>query len=258
MTPPSGRLLLAGETWFSYGIHQKGFSAYTTGTYDEGQTELVAALEGRGWAVTHIPNHLATEDFPWRAADLAEYDVVILSDISADTLQLHPDTFVRGRRTPDRLAEIAQYVADGGSFLMVGGYMSFSGFEGKARFHGTGIEQLLPITMMGYDDRIEAPAGVTPAVQAGDHPVLAEVPGDWPHFLGYNRVRADDGDVLLAFGEDPLLVVGEHGSGRTAAFTSDCSPHWGSPEFMAWDGYAPFWDGLLSWLANRPSEPGTA
>lgn len=25
------RVLLAGETWISYGVHLKGFSAYTTG-----------------------------------------------------------------------------------------------------------------------------------------------------------------------------------------------------------------------------------
>ena len=122
------RMLLAGETWLSYGIHQKGFSAYTTGGYEEGQTEWVAALRDQGWDVTHIPNHLATEQFPWRADDLRAYDVVVLSDIGADTLQLHPDTFVRGQRTPDRLAEIAAYVDAGGGFLMVGGYMSFSGF----------------------------------------------------------------------------------------------------------------------------------
>jgi uncharacterized membrane protein len=250
MTPGSGRILLAGETWLSYGIHQKGFSAYTTGGYEEGQTEWVAALAERGWEVTHVPNHLATEDFPWRAGDLREYDVVVLSDIGADTLHLHPDTFVRGKRTPDRLAEIVAYVEGGGGFLMVGGYMSFSGFEGKARFHGTPIERLLPVRMLGFDDRVEAPAGVTPAVRMADHPVLAGTPGDWPHLLGYNRLVADGGETVLTVDDDPLLVVDEHGAGRSAAFASDCSPHWGSPEFMAWSGYGPFWDTLLRWLAS--------
>ncbi len=250
MTPPTRRMLLAGETWLSYGIHQKGFSAYTTGGYEEGQTEWVAALQSQGWAVDHIPNHLATEDFPWTAEDLEPYDVVVLSDIGADTLHLHPDTFVRGQRTPDRLAGIAEYVEGGGGFLMVGGYMSFSGFEGKARFHGTAIEDILPVRMLGYDDRVEAPAGVTPEVQAPEHPILAGTPADWPYFLGYNRLVADGGETVLSFGRDPLLVVDGHGSGRTAAFASDCSPHWGSPEFMAWTGYALFWDGLLRWLAG--------
>jgi uncharacterized membrane protein len=140
-------------------------------------------------------------------------------------------------------------VHGGGGFLMVGGYMSFSGFEGKARYHGTPIERLLPVRMLGYDDRAETPAGVVPGVKAGGHPVLAELPGAWPHFLGYNRLLPDGGEVLLAFeDDDPLLVVDAAGDGRVAGFASDCSPHWGSPEFMAWDGYGPFWSRLLGWL----------
>lgn len=244
------RVLLAGETWLTYGIHQKGFAAYTTGEYADGSTEFRAALGGTGWSVDHVENHLATETFPRSVAELDAYDVVILSDIAADTLLLHPDTFVRGKRTPNRLNELEAWVEQGGGFLMVGGYMSFSGFEGKARFHGTAIERCLPVKMLGYDDRVETPEGVTPTVVAGDHPALAGLPGDWPHFLGYNRVLPDGGETLLRLGEDPLLVVAERGAGRVAAFTSDCSPHWGSPEFMAWSGYTPFWDGLLGWLAG--------
>ena len=248
------RILLAGETWFSYGVHQKGFSSYTTGTYDEGQTELVRALRERGWTVEHIPNHLATEQFPWTAEELSRYDLVVLSDISADTLQLHPDTFLRGQRRPDRLAAIAEFVAAGGGFLMVGGYMSFSGFEGKARFQGTAIEEVLPVKMLGFDDRVETPQGVTPTARSTSHPILAAVPVEWPHFLGYNRVVSDGGEVLLEVGGDPFLVVGRHGHGRTAVFASDCSPHWGSPEFMAWEGYGPFWNALMLWLtAGRQS-----
>lgn len=250
-----GGILLAGETWLSLGVHQKGFSSYTTGTYEEGHVEWMSALTERGWAVDHVPNHRAADDFPWTAEELASYDVVVLSDISADTLQLHPDTLIRGQRRPNRLAEIAGYVRGGGGFLMVGGYMSFSGFEGKARFHGTDIERILPVRMLGYDDRLEAPEGVTPASRDADHPALAAVT-DWPHFLGYNRLVADGGEVLVSFGEDPLLVVGAQGAGRTAAFASDCSPHWGSPEFMAWEGYGPFWDTLLQWLAGNQHERG--
>ena len=42
------RVLLAGETWLTYGIHQKGFAAYTTGEYADGSVEFRAALEGAG------------------------------------------------------------------------------------------------------------------------------------------------------------------------------------------------------------------
>jgi uncharacterized membrane protein len=75
------------------------------------------------------------------------------------------------------------------------------------------------------DDRIEAPAGVTPEVVA-EHDILAGISGDWPHFLGYNRVVAREScPVLMKVGNDPFLAVGEFGEGRTVAFASDCSPH---------------------------------
>lgn len=251
MTADRRRVLLAGETWLTYGIHQKGFSAYTTGGYDVGSDEFVAALAAKGWDVAHIPNHLATREFPATVAALDEYDVVILSDIGADTLLLHPDTFVRGERTPNRLAVIDEWVQSGGGFLMVGGYMSFAGFEGKGRYHATAVERCLPVEIHGYDDRAERPEGVTPTAERADHPILDGLPQPWPYFLGYNRLTAKaDATVLLSVEGDPFLAVTDRGQGRSAAFASDCSPHWGSPEFMAWDGYAVFWDQLLGWLAG--------
>jgi len=246
-----GTVLLVGETWVTYGIHQKGFSAYTTGDYNVGSDEFIAALRSRGWEVEHIPNHLATQQFPWNERALDSYDAVIFSDMPADTLLLHSDSFVKGQRTPNRLKLINDWVHSGGGFLMVGGYMSFSGFEGKAGFHGSHVERCLPVEMLGYDDRMECPEGVTPRVVA-DHPITRDLPMEWPHFLGYNRVRAKSADlVLLTIEGDPMLAVAERGTGRSAAFMSDCSPHWGSPEFMGWQGYAPFWDHLLSWLARK-------
>lgn len=249
------RVLLAGETWLTYGIHQKGFSAYTTGGYDVGSDEFVAALRGHGWNVDHIPNHLATDVFPTTVTELDDYDVVVLSDIGADTLLLHPDTFVHGKRTPNRLAVLDQWVQAGGGLLMVGGYMSFAGFEGKGRYHATPIEECLPVRIEGYDDRAERPEGVHPTVTVGEHPILDGLPTSWPYFLGYNRLTAkSQGETLLTVKQDPFLVVWSRGDGRSAAFASDCSPHWGSPEFMAWDGYGRFWSQLLGWLA-RSEQP---
>lgn len=249
----SKRLLLAGETWFSYGVHLKGFSPYWTGGYAEGQKEFVAALEQTGWSVDHLPNHRATEDFPWTMDELNTYDAVILSDISADTILLHPKTFVQGERTPDRLALLADWVRAGGGLAMIGGYMAFSGFEGRGRFGMTALADVLPVGTLAGDDRIETPAGVTPEVVA-EHEILNGISGEWPHFLGYNRITPREGcPVLLQVGKDPFLAVGEFGAGRAVAFASDCSPHWGSPAFLEWEHYARFWDRLMTWVAaSRP------
>ncbi|MBN9072843.1 MAG: hypothetical protein J0H34_14885 [Rhizobiales bacterium] len=128
--------------------------------------------------------------------------------------------------------------------------MSFAGFEGRGRYEATPLADALPVVMSHHDDRIEEPEGVNPVI-AKDHPILKNMTGGWPYFLGYNRFKAKPAsDVLLKAGDDPFLVVGQHGKGRVAAFASDCSPHWGSPEFMAWKHYAPFWAQLAGWLAE--------
>ena len=128
--------------------------------------------------------------------------------------------------------------------------MSFSGFEGKARYQATPLAAALPVELLGHDDRVETPEGVTPTVRAA-HEVVDGLARDWPYFLGYNRVRAkSDAEVVMTVVDDPFLVLGAYGRGRTAAFASDCSPHWGSPEFLAWSDYGPFWSRLVGWLGN--------
>jgi len=244
-----GKVLLVGETWVTHAYHQKGFMAFDTGFYATGATPLIAALESAGWEVQHIPNHLAATTFPTSLDELANVAVVILSDIPADTLLLHPDTFERGQRTPNRLDLLRHWASDGHGLLMVGGYMSFAGFQGKARYGATPINDCLPVEVSRCDDRVECPQGILPTLVAG-HEILRGLPADWPHFLGYNQLRPKRGaEILLTIGDDPLLAVWEFGSGRVAAFASDCSPHWGSPEFLAWPAYGQFWEQLVTWLA---------
>lgn len=58
------RLLLAGESWVSHTIHQKGFDSFTTTSYHEGADAMRAALEQGGFTVDFLPNHLAPARFP--------------------------------------------------------------------------------------------------------------------------------------------------------------------------------------------------
>lgn len=248
----TGRVLLAGETWVMHTIHQKGFDAFTTTEYGEGHTFLAAALEAGGIAVEHLPNHLAAAQFPTTREELAAFDAVILSDIGANTLLLHPDTFVRSRVMPNRLALLRDWVADGGGLVMVGGYLTFNGIEGKGRYGGSLLEDALPVTLVPGDDRVESPEGAVPRV-AADHPIVAGLDAEWPSLLGYNKLVAKPGATVAAVAgpaADPLLAAWQFGEGRAVAFASDCGPHWAPPEFCAWDGYAPLWQGIVRWASG--------
>jgi uncharacterized membrane protein len=147
---------------------------------------------------------------------------------------------------------LAAWVRDGGGLLMIGGYMSFAGIDGKARYGRSPLADVLPVVIADHDDRTEVPEGFVPEVHQPGHPALAGVPPAWPRVLGYNRVGARDAStVLVARAADPILVVGDAGAGRSAAFTPDLAPHWAPPEFVSWDAYGLLWQSLLGWLARR-------
>jgi uncharacterized membrane protein len=150
------------------------------------------------------------------------------------------------------LTALADWVRAGGGIVMIGGYLSFSGIEGKAAFHGTAVEDVLPVRCAATDDRVERPDGVQPRVAKPDHPVTEGIEGAWPHLLGYNRVELREGaEVLASIGGDPLVAVRQVGQGRSAVFTSDCAPHWAPPEFShEWPGYVKLFDNLVRWVAS--------
>lgn len=245
------RVLIAGESWTVHSIHQKGFDSFTTTEYAEGVRWLKDAMEEGGWDVTFQPAHVAARDFPFDAEALSAYDCVMLSDIGANTLLLHPETFSKSKVLPNRLAAIRDYVANGGGFVMIGGYLTFQGIEGKALYHDTPVEEVLPVTMMAGDDRSERPEGITPEVTLADHAIVKGLTGAWPALLGYNRVKPKaDAEIVATVGNDPLIVAGTYGKGRTVAFTSDCGPHWAPPLFVDWEGYNPLWQQLADWAAG--------
>ncbi|RYG00215.1 MAG: cytoplasmic protein [Caulobacteraceae bacterium] len=248
----SKRVLIAGESWVTHSIHTKGFDSFTTTEYNEGVAWLKAALEGGGWEVTFLPNHLAARDFPLTPEDLARYDVVMLSDIGANTLLLHPDTFVRSKPLPNRLHSIRDYVKNGGGLVMIGGYLTFQGIEAKGKWADSPVEEALPVTLFHHDDRVESPQGVVAHVGDTSHAITQGLPSEWPALLGYNKVVAKpDAEVLVRVGSDPLVVAGTYGSGRSAVFTSDCGPHWAPPPFCDWTGYAPLWNNIANWVSGK-------
>jgi uncharacterized membrane protein len=255
MTDKRYRILLAGESWVSTATHIKGFDQFSTVTFHLGAEPLVGALKDSAFDLRYMPSHEAQRDFPQTPEAIAAYDAVILSDIGSNTLLLHPDTWIHGRRTPNRLRSLKAFVENGGGLLMVGGYYSFQGINGGARYHGTPVEDVLPVDILPYDDRVEAPEGFIPTIKLEAHPIVAGLEGVWPSLLGFNEVKPKPGATIIAtvsaeYSERPLLVAGSFGKGRTLAWTSDIGPHWLPPEFAAWPGYARLWRQALEWLVG--------
>jgi len=246
------RILFVGESWNKQIIEGKGFNYFSVGFYEEGTEYILKALTSEKLQVTHLPSHLVASNFPKTLEELSVYDVIVLSDIGADSFLLTPETFVYSQRTVNRLSLIERYVNAGGGFCMIGGYMSFQGIGGKARYYKTSIEEILPVGLFPYDDREEIPEGFIPEVIDPNHPVLKGIIEEWPYLLGYNRLfLKENASLLLAHGNDPILAVRSYGKGRTMAFASDCSPHWAPPEFCNWTYYQTFWQQAVSWLAGE-------
>lgn len=244
------RVLLVGESWFHYTVEIKGFDNYTHAGYEEGTQWLKAAIEDGGHEFVHLPSHLVPFHWP---DNLATFDLVMLSDVGANTLLLTPTTFVAGERRCNPLVAIADRVRSGGAFGMIGGYLSFGGFDGKAHYHATPIEEILPVTISPFDDRVELPEGVDPVVEQPHHAALggARVLGP---LLGYNRLQSRPGtEVVARCGDDPLLVTWSVGAGRAFAYASDCGPHWASPAYLRAPDYAQLWNGIVRWAIGGGS-----
>ena len=244
-------VLLAGESWVSNSTHFKGWDFFSSTVYEVGISFLQPALAKAGIELTHLPNHLADSQFPNTYDNLSQYDVVILSDIGSNTLLLHPDTFLKGLPTPNRLVLLEEWVKQGGGLAMCGGYYSFGGIYGAARYHRTPVESALPVTILPRDDRVEIPEGAVPEVVEADHPIVEGIVEPWPYLLGINEIlMKPDAELLVTINRFPLLAVRKHGKGRTLAWASDIGPHWCPEKFATWDGYARLWVQAVQWLAR--------
>lgn len=252
------KVLLVGESWVSAATHYKGFDQFGSVTFHLGAEPLVAALKDTPFDLTYMPGHEAPTDFPMTIEGLDAYDVIILSDIGANSLLLHPDVWLHGKPRPNRLKLIRSWTEAGGGLVMIGGYLTFQGIDGRARWHRTPVEAALPVDCLPYDDRIEVPEGfAAEIVGPKDHPVLAGLDDAWPLLLGANEVtvKEREGVEVLARlpaseGGAPLLVVGPYGKGRSVVWTSDIGPHWLPQTFVDWPGYARLWRNVLAWASG--------
>lgn len=246
------KILIVGESAYKIHVHFKGFASYETGYLSAGLDSFTDRFAKTPVSFEFMHNHDISLRFPFTQKEMQAYDVIVISDAPADSFLLHPQTLA-GEIKPNRLAVIGDYVRAGGGFAMIGGWMSFGGFHGKAHYAYSPLAKLLPIEIDQNDDRMETPEGVHPQADVPSHPILAGLAAEWPDMLGYNRFTATRGQTLLTFAEtgDPALVVDTVGKGRVACFASDLQPHWGSPRFQAWGSYTDFWVNLMRWLARK-------
>ncbi len=160
------------------------------------------------------------------------YQAIILSD------------YPSGNFCADHLERVARRVHEGMGLLMIGGWESFHGAGGD--YSATFLQEVLPVRMQSSDDRINCPQPCLVEKNC-THPIVDGLPFDTacPGVGGYNQVsakpkalevlslrrfRVERGPAGYSFTPaaqtDPLLVIGSHGNGRVAAFTSDVAPHW--------------------------------
>lgn len=256
-TTTKKRVLLVGESWVSSATHYKGFDQFGSVTFHTGAEPLVKSLDNSPFELTWMKAHEAVNEFPYESAELDRYDAFILSDIGANSLLLPPEVWLHSRTVPNRLKLLKQRIEQGAGLLMCGGYFSFQGIDGKARWRRTAVEDVLPVTCLPWDDRVEIPEGTQAEIVLREHPTVAGLNEPWPYLLGVNEVEVrqrDDVELVARLSQDqgghPLLIVGEYGAGRSAAWTSDIGPHWLSPAFCEWTGYRQLWTNVLSWLTR--------
>jgi uncharacterized membrane protein len=198
--------------------------------------------------------------------------VVIIEEVEADVFYFYPEFYSPDAWTspetivlPNRLELLRQFVEEGGGLLMVGGWLSFQGRFGHGVWHGTPLEEALPVIFQTTDDRVETPQGALVTVNDRSHPVMRGIEWEpFPPLLGYNRAAPrPDARVLATVrpsptaSGDPLIAVRNYGRGRTMVFSSDTTPHWGV-NFMKWPGYHPFFRQVALWLAGTAVESVSA
>lgn len=186
-----------------------------------GARYLFGALTAGGYPFFHVEADRALPTLPTAFAGF------IFSDYPAHLLG------------EEAAAAIVRQVEAGAGLLMVGGWLSFGGRG--AGYSRSPVGSLLPVLCQEDDDRVNTPAGLVLEARLPDHPILSGLPlASPPVVCGYNRVAVRPGATTVlngrpllfrstgpALGEPvPLLVVGEAGRGRVAAFASDLLPHW--------------------------------
>jgi uncharacterized membrane protein len=243
------RVLLAGESWISHATHFKGFDSFDSVTFHTGADDFIAAAARQGVEVEQLYAHDVPQKFPRTVSAMQAWDAIILSDIGANSFLLPPETWLAGQRAENPLLNLGEYTRLGGGLMMAGGYLSFTGFQARANYARTALVDVLPVTLLEADDRVEAPQGAQPTLLKPDHPIGRSFGAAPPVLLGYNKVLPKpEAEVVATVDEDVLIATMAVGAGRSLVWTSDIGPHWCPQEFLDWPGFDALIGGMLQWL----------
>ena len=185
---------------------------------------LAAILYQQQCPFDYIPS---TQQFP-NDLRFDEYKLIIFSD------------YPRHNLTNQHLETIEQFVRDGGNFLMIGGWESFTGLNKE--YTDTILCDILPVKLLPSDDRVNLAQGciVSPAVE--NHPVIDGIDWQKPGIIGgYNRIFPKKESTIILHGNHlsinqmkvvittetvPLLIEGRYFEGKSGALAFDLAPHW--------------------------------
>ncbi len=239
------------ETPFNYAF--KGLETYR---YDHYLRDAIQS-EGEHTCVT-MPtwDFYAMKPGQYEQA-LADYDVIVFSDVELKNFQLAPQFFDRkvfgeGIITyPDRIRLTVEAVTAGLRVMFMGGWLSFSGEMGKGGWGRSRLAEILPVECLETEDLIESTEGFRALPTGSGMPAGVDV-ATMPPLLGYNRTslrQEAEAHATIAETGDPLLATMRIGDGATLAFMSDPAPHWGC-NLVQWDRYDAFWSGALGYLLS--------
>lgn len=225
---------------------------------------LASVLQWAGISYDYVPDGHPISP----ALQKKKFDAVILSD------------YRHSNFSKSQEAWLVQIVQNGAGLLMIGGWASFTGHVGQ--YSGSRIEELLPVRCLTTDDRIQEASGAV-VMPLDEHDILNGVSFEKPPVIcGYHRTHLKpQGQILLQLKPlrfqkgkpslglpEPLLVIRQHKKFHSAAFLSDCAPHWAGGlvdwgdkrvqvvikkgiEVEVGETYLRFWARLIAWLGNK-------
>lgn len=245
--------------WFAESPFQnamKGLDVFNYGTW------LTEALESSGeHQVTSVPSWDFYKLGPGAYEQvLADYDVVIFSDVEGKLFQLAPHFFDRNKfgdgvlTFPDRVRLTTEAVREGTGLMLLGGWYSFTGEQGKGGWGRTLLKDAMPVVCLDHEDLVESTEGYHPVASDAGRAAFGDLDlSSCPPILGYNQVHTKPGiEPLLSLVEtgDPLLVSQQVGAGHVVCYMSDPAPHWAC-NLVFWKHYADFWLRCLNLALGR-------